>query len=64
MFLYFLCTLLNPVLLVSKLEKVQEKARRLAKYNEHDSKVVFLLKKAHRIQTQLAEIFKIELGVL
>ena len=61
-FLCFLSTLLNPVLLITKLEKVQERARRLTKYNGHDSKVILLLKKAHKIQTQLAEIFKIELG--
>ena len=60
--LCFLCTLLNPVLLITKLEKVQERARRLAKYNECDLKVISLLKKSHRIRTQLAQLFKIELG--
>ena len=60
--LCFLCTLLNPVLLITKLEKVQERARRLAKYNECDLQVISLLKKSHRIRTQLAQLFKIELG--
>ena len=60
--LCFLCTLLNPVLLITNLEKVQERARKLAKYNECDLKVISLLKKSHKIRTQLAQLFKIELG--
>ena len=63
-FLCFTCTLLNPVLLVSKIEGVQEEARRLAKFNKVDMEVVTLVEQVRRMKTQLVEILKIELGLI
>ena len=63
-FLCFSCTLLNPVLLVSKIEGVQEEARRLAKFNKVDMEVVTLVEQVRRMKTQLVEILKIELGLI
>ena len=52
------------MLLVSKIEGVQEEARRLAKFNKVDMEVVTLVEQVRRMKTQLVEILKIELGLI
>ena len=62
-FVCFICTILNPILLIIVYERLWEKSRRLGKYCWLDRKGIYLQKKLKHVKSQLYEFLKIELGL-